>query len=67
MRSWDNAKGREGDTSLSLPKKKTCPYSVWFGDYSLKYCGIDNAICENETKCRHSNRELCNITTKEKE
>lgn len=52
MRSWDNAKGREGDTSPSLSsEEKHCPHRVWFGDYSLSYCDIDKAICEDQSNC----------------
>ena len=65
MRSWDNGKGREGNTSL--PKKKTCLHRVWFGEYILYYCDIDRDICNNPTKCRHMECDLCNITTKEKD
>ena len=52
MRSWDNAKGREGDTSPSLPsKEKPCPHRVWFGDYSLNYCDIDRSVCKDWLIC----------------
>ena len=51
MRSWDNEKGREGDTSPSLSSEKTCPHRVWFGEYLLHYCDIDKAICKNQTLC----------------
>ena len=64
MRSWVNAEGREGNTSL--PKKKSCPYRVWFGDYSLNYCDIDKKVCGSKTKCRHTDN-MCKITTIEKD
>ena len=64
MRSWDNDKGREGNTSL--PKKKPCPHRVWFGEYILHYCNIDREVCTDPAECRHTDN-LCKITTKEKD
>jgi hypothetical protein len=67
MHSWDNTKGREGDTSLSLPGKKSCPCRIWFGDYALAYCDVDNDICEEKTECRYDEKDCATLLQKIKD